>query len=665
MVRHVEGSSAERWLNQVTKWMPAPLRPYAASLFTLTVVTAATYAIMPNRPPGGRGFAGLVIGLLYLVILLGSSWLGYGSGVLTWTLIIFAVPRILGAAQRQITSETLSRFLLLLLVSVLISALAASLRRREAELIRAADDLERRVEERTIEATRAANEARAVSDSLREQAQLLDMAHDGVMSLDWNGTIRFWNRGAERMYGWTRDEALGRIAHDLLKTEFPEPLAAVEEKVATVGRWEGELLHSCKNGGKIRVSSRWAKREAGGASAGILEINTDITERSRIEEQLRQTQKLESLGVLAGGVAHDFNNLLTGILGNASLALDNTGPNHPNRVLIDEVMCAAERAADLTRQLLAYAGKGRFVMRTLDLSELVREIAGLVHASVPKQAQVGMQLAKDLPGIDGDPGQLQQIVMNLVINGAEAIGPEGGSVLIRTGFEEVDTNYVSTMLGAGESLKPGSYVSLEVRDSGAGMDEATLAKIFDPFFTTKFAGRGLGLSAVLGIVGAHEGALKVYSKPGEGTTFKALFPASSNSVRRQAPAARRDLNGAGTILVVDDEAVVRITAKHTLERYGYHIMLANDGVAALDAYSESPDLIGMVLLDLTMPLMNGEETLRRLQTINPRVRVLLSSGYNEVEAVQRFAGKGLAGFIQKPYTASALAEKVRKVLANV
>ena len=209
-------------------------------------------------------------------------------------------------------------------------------------------------------------------------------------------------------------------------------------------------------------------------------------------------QKLESLGVLAGGVAHDFNNLLTGILGNSSLALDNVGPNNPNRSLLEEVMRAAERAADLTRQLLAYAGKGRFVMRTLDLSDLVREIGGLVQTSLPKQAQLRLQLSGDLPGIDADPGQLQQIVMNLVINGAEAIGPEGGSVLVRTSVQEVDAHYISTMSSAGELLKPGRYITLEVHDTGSGMDDATLAKIFDPFFTTKFAGRGLGLSAVLG-----------------------------------------------------------------------------------------------------------------------------------------------------------------------
>lgn len=663
MVRQVERSEAEQWLNRATGWIPAPLRSYAISLFALIVVTAAAYPVMQIMHRGARGLPGLIIVLLYLLILLGSSWLGYGAGILTWTLI-FVFPRIFGISQpRQMTPDVLTRFGLLLLVSVLISALGASLRRREAELVKAADDLERRVEERTLEATRAASEARESAESLREQAQLLDMAHDGILSLDWDGTIRFWNRGAERMYGWTREEAQGRIAHDLLKTEFPEPLAGIEDKVATAGHWEGEIVHTHKDGSKLHISSRWAIRRArNGETPGILEITTDITERRRIEEQLRHTAKLESLGVLAGGVAHDFNNLLTGILGNSSLALDNVGPNNPNRSLLEEVMRAAERAADLTRQLLAYAGKGRFVMRTLDLSDLVREIGGLVQTSLPKQAQLRLQLSGDLPGIDADPGQLQQIVMNLVINGAEAIGPEGGSVLVRTSVQEVDAHYISTMSSAGELLKPGRYITLEVHDTGSGMDDATLARIFDPFFTTKFAGRGLGLSAVLGIVRAHHGALKVYSKPGQGTTFKVLFRASSNQVIHQTQPAKRQLDGAGTVLVVDDEEIVRLTAKHTLERYGYRAMLANDGVTALEAYRDQPGLISLVLLDLTMPVMNGEETLRHLQTVNPRVKVLLSSGYNEVEAVQRFAGKGLAGFIQKPYTAAGLAEKVKDAL---
>jgi len=254
--------------------------------------------------------------------------------------------------------------------------------------------------------------------------------------------------------------------------------------------------------------------------------------------------------------------------------------------------------------------------------------------------------------------------MNLVINAAEAIGPEGGTVLVRTGVQQVDSQYIDTMSSAGELLRAGEYTSLEVHDTGSGMTEDTLARIFDPFFTTKFAGRGLGLSAVLGIVRAHKGALKVYSKPGQGTTFKVLFPASLSSQGAQPLPFKGDLSGTGTVLIVDDEEVVRQTAGNTLERYGYKTVTAGDGVDAVDLYRRQPDTISLVLLDLTMPVMSGEDALRELQLINPKVRVLLTSGYNEVEAVQRFAGKGLAGFIQKPYTAAALAEKVKEVLAR-
>jgi two-component system cell cycle sensor histidine kinase/response regulator CckA len=235
---------------------------------------------------------------------------------------------------------------------------------------------------------------------------------------------------------------------------------------------------------------------------------------------------------------------------------------------------------------------------------------------------------------------------------------------VRTALQEVDRQYIGTMSSAGELLRPGRYVALEVHDTGVGMDEETLSKIFDPFFSTKFAGRGLGLSAVLGIVRAHKGALKVYSKPGRGTTFKVLFPASADAVAPVAAPETGDLTGAGTVLIVDDEEIVRAAARHALLRYGYQSIPAQDGEAALAAYKNCSGKVALVLLDLTMPVMSGEETLRHLQLIDPKVKVLLTSGYNEVEAVQRFAGKGLAGFIQKPYTAAALAGKVKEVLAG-
>jgi PAS domain S-box-containing protein len=768
---------------RIEERVPDPVVRYGLPLFSFAALFGIAYLcyfVLGIRFP-------LFYGLLYvllLIVMLGAAWLGYGPGVLICAIVTLALPHLRPGPARGARVD-LTRFALVLIISLLVSRISQIRRRTEAALRRTAEDLEIRVREQTGEAVRAAGAMRAAeerlrfvlysaeigywdhdvekdqttrsrkhdeifgyteampawslesflrqvhpadrqmvetgyqqalktgrmsmefrivwpdrsvhwvwvqaqapqgttgeagrlsgviiditgrrqtADSLREQAQLLDLAYDAILSMDWNGTITFWSLGAEQMYGWRREEAVGRICHDLLRTVFPQPLSEIESKLVSTGHWEGELGHTGRDGGHLRVSSRWAlRRDAQGRPQGYLEINTDVTERRRIDEQLQHTQKLESLGVLAGGVAHDFNNLLTGILGNASLALDAIPPHHPNHTLLEEVMKAAERAADLTRQLLAYAGKGRFVMRTVNLSDLVREIGGLVQTSIPKPVQLRLQLTECLPGIDADPGQLQQIVMNLVINGAEAIGPEGGTVLVRTKVQPVDEQYIETMSSAGELLRPGQFVCLEVHDTGSGMSEETLARIFDPFYTTKFAGRGLGLSAVLGIVRAHKGALKVYSKPGSGTTFKVLFPVSANPIGHQPSSAVRDLAGSGTILVVDDEEIVRQTARHTLERYGYKTLMASDGRSAVDVYRRQPDAIGLVLLDLTMPVMGGEEALRHMQLINPRVRVLLTSGYNEVEAVHRFSGKGLAGFIQKPYTAAALAEKVKEVLVG-
>jgi PAS domain S-box-containing protein len=643
------------------KRIPDTALRYATALLLLALLTGLAFL---TRFLFGYG-ATILFGLFYFIAILGAAWLGYGQGLVVCTLLTYVVAPWFSTRPLRSGPAELRRFGMLLASSLVVSTISWIVHRRQEELMRAAEELERRVQQGTEEARRSADARREIEHSVKEQAQLLDLAHDAILSIDSDATIRFWNSGAEQMYGWSRDEAVGRRSHALLQTVFPAPLEEIEESLLAQGRWQGELIHTRRDGAQLRTLSRWALRTGpDGRPAGFLEINTDITEKRRIEEQLRHTQKLESLGVLAGGVAHDFNNLLTGILGNASLAVDNVPPHHPNRFLLEEVMKAAERAADLTRQLLAYAGKGRFVMRTVDLSLLVREISGLVQASIPKGVHLRLQLSEQLPGIDADSGQLQQIVMNLVINGAEAIGPEGGTVLIRTSVQSVDEHYIETMSSAGELLSPGEYVLLEVHDTGCGMTGETIARIFDPFFTTKFAGRGLGLSAVLGIVRGHKGALKVYSQAGQGTTFKVLFPASEHRVSDQAPGFRGSLSGTGTVLVVDDEEVVRQTAKHTLERYGYRTVTAEDGSRAIDLYRNHPDGIVLVLLDLTMPGVSGEEALRQLQRINSEVRVLLSSGYNEVEAVQRFAGQGLAGFIQKPYTAAALAEKVKEVLTR-
>ena len=396
------------------------------------------------------------------------------------------------------------------------------------------------------------------------------------------------------------------------------------------------------------------------------EIRDYLEERARSEERLRETQKLESLGILAGGIAHDFNNLLTGVLGNASLALDDATPGSHLASRLEDVVKATERAAHLTKQLLAYAGKGRFVVEDLDLSHQVREITALVQASIPRTVQLRLELAEHLPCIEADSAQIQQVIMNLVINGAEAI-PENqaGSVLVATGVQDVDAAYIRTTLPDTE-ISDGQYVTLEVHDTGVGIRPDAVRQIFDPFFTTKFTGRGLGLAAVKGIVRGHKGAIKVYSTPGQGTTFKLLFPASRQEARHTASRTTEQhlLRGSGTVLVIDDEEIVRRTAQATLERFGYKVLLAEDGMQGVKRFREFAAEIQVVLLDMTMPVMSGEETFRELRLVRPEVRVILSSGFNEVEAIRRFTGKGLAGFVQKPYTSARLAEAVKSALAR-
>jgi signal transduction histidine kinase/CheY-like chemotaxis protein len=393
------------------------------------------------------------------------------------------------------------------------------------------------------------------------------------------------------------------------------------------------------------------------------ELRDRLVEDLRTEERLRQTQKLESLGILAGGIAHDFNNLLTGIIGNISLALDREGALSPRRRYLEDAIQASERAADLTRQLLAYSGKGRFAVQACDMSEIVRQISSLINTSISKNVTVMLNLVDGLPSIEADCTQLQQIVMNLIINAAEAIGTDTtGLVVVDTGQVQADEAYLKGTLGA-DSAAPGNYVYVEVRDTGSGIDEEALPKIFDPFFTTKFMGRGLGLAAVLGIVRGHHGALSVESTPGQGSTFRVLLPAMAVTASRQKTAVQRsDLSGAGTVLVVDDEEIVRRIAKNTLESWGYRVLLAENGQVAIERFAQKSDEIALVLLDLTMPVMNGEQTFQRLKRIKPSIKVVLTSGYDEADAMGRFVGDGLAGFLQKPYTARKLAERVKRVL---
>jgi PAS domain S-box-containing protein len=494
---------------------------------------------------------------------------------------------------------------------------------------------------------------------------LVDATSSVVWTADASGVLTEPQPSWEAYTGQTTDDARG---WGFLNAVHPDDRGRVgdhwRECVASGRLFEFELRlwHSASKAHHYCLARATPVRGETGQIREWVGAIADIEDRRKLDEQMRQTQKLESLGVLAGGVAHDFNNLLVGILGNASLAIETISSNNPARNMLRDAISAAETAAHLTKQLLAYAGKGRFVIEPVDLSELIRQIQKLIQTSIPKTVQLRLELQDRLPCVEADLGQLQQLMMNLIINGAEAIGEDKpGAVLVTTGVQHVDDGYIQTAL-APSQIQPGTYVTIEVHDTGVGMTDDVIARIFDPFFTTKFTGRGLGLAAVLGIVRGHNGAIKVYSTPGQGTTFKVLFPASGNvSSVTPAPEAAT-AHTAATILVVDDEPVVRRTAKSMLERFGYSVVMAENGKEGVELFRVLADKIAVVLLDMTMPVMSGEETFRELRALRPTVRVILSSGYNEVEAVRRFTGKGLAGFLQKPYSASALAEKVRSVI---
>ncbi len=535
--------------------------------------------------------------------------------------------------------------------------------------------------------TQRVETAQRLKDSEQRLAGIFDHLPDATFVIDAGGRVIAWNKAVEAMTGVPASEVLGKgnyahalpfygVRRPILADLVLKPDAGIESLYTNLRRQGQTLvaethLPNLGHGGIYVWAKATALYDAQGRLVGAIESVRDTTDRRRAEEerlrlesQMQQVQKLESLGVLAGGIAHDFNNLLMAVLGNAGLALLDLPPAHPARENLSAIETASRRAADLCRQMLAYAGKGRFVVQALDLNAVIREMTHLLDVSISKKVALRYRLADNLPAVEADASQMRQVIMNLITNASEAIGERSGVISITTAAMECDREYLSEMPYA-EGLEPGPYVSVEVADTGCGMDEATKARIFDPFFTTKFTGRGLGLAAVLGIVRGHRGAVKVYSEPGQGSTFKVLLPASAQPAQEEsARAGTGGWKGSGKALLVDDEETVRVVGQRMLERLGFEVVCAGNGAEALAIFRERPGDFVCVILDLTMPHMDGEETFRELRRVRPDVCVVLSSGYNEQEVTQRFAGKGLAGFIQKPYQIDALAQALRKALGG-
>ena len=502
--------------------------------------------------------------------------------------------------------------------------------------------------------------------------------------VEWEPDFRItrWAGQAESMFGWTAEEVVGRHFSEF-PFVHPEDSAKVNGVVERL--IDGRDRRNVSNNRNLTKRGRtvhcvWQNSvllDSAGRSVSILSLVQDVTERvlaerskgkeaadrQALERKLQESQKLESLGVLAGGIAHDFNNLLSGVLGNASLARMDLPAESPVQSFLEQIEFAAKRAADLCRQMLAYSGKGRFVVQRLDLNALIEETTRLLQVSISKRAVLKISLADALPAVLGDATQLRQVVMNLVINASEAVGDKSGFISITTGLTRADRGYLAGTFSAPD-LPDGDYIYLEVADNGGGMPPEVQARIFDPFFTTKFTGRGLGLAAVLGIIRGHKGALKVFSEAGWGTTFKILLPCAEGPAEMPAAAAAPALagwRGSGTALVVDDEETVRVTTARMLEALGFSTRLADHGRTGVEEFRAAPDAYALVVLDLTMPHMDGEEAFHQITAIRPGARVLLMSGFNEQEAIARFTGKGLAGFLQKPFNLAALREKLQQI----
>jgi len=506
-------------------------------------------------------------------------------------------------------------------------------------------------------------ERKRAEEQIREQAALLDQAQDAILVRDLDQSILFWNKGAEKIYGWTAEEVIGKNAGELLYKDRSGQFDAARRAIIQNGEWNGDLHQKRRDGSEIIVESRWTLvRDERGQPKSILVINTDVTEKKRMESQFLRAQRMESIGTLAGGIAHDLNNVLSPIL----MAIDMLqlkAADESSKKWLDVLRANAERGGNMVRQVLSFARGVEGERVALQPKHLVKEIVKILRETLPKSIEIGFHLPADLWIISADATQMHQVLMNLCVNARDAM-PEGGSISIKAENVFVDENYARMHIEA----KAGRFVVISVTDTGPGMTAEIQSRIFEPFFTTKdmTKGTGLGLSTALTIVKSHGGFINVYSELHKGSQFALYLPALDTPDSVQSAAAQTNLpTGHGElILVVDDEESIREITRGTLEAFGYTVLTASDGTEALALYADRKNEIAVVLTDIVMPFMDGPATIRALQRMNPDVRIIAASGLGTGQRAGEGALEGVSVFLNKPYTAEKLLTTLSRVLKD-
>lgn len=508
---------------------------------------------------------------------------------------------------------------------------------------------------------RYAIERKQTEQKIREQAALLDIATDAILVCSLDNKILFWNKGAERLYGWEAEEVKGKDASELLYKQMPH-FQEIDIALAKKGEWQGELHKITKADKQIIVQSRWTLvRDDEGKPKSILIVNTDITQKKQLEAQFLRTQRLESIGTLAGGIAHDLNNVLTPILAAVQILQMVVSDDRSQRIL-DLLETNTKRGADLIKQVLSFARGIEGQHTIIQVGHLIREIEKIAKETFPKSIDIQTDmLMMELWPVCGDATQLHQVLMNLCVNARDAM-PDGGTLIISAENLFIDENYASLNIDA----STGPYIVISVCDTGVGISPSISDRIFEPFFTTKEPGKGtgLGLSTVIGIVKSHYGFVNVYSEVDKGTQFRVYLPATQTSEISSFLASELPKGQGELVLVVDDELAIREITKASLEAYNYQVFTANDGIEAIALYAEYKDDISIVLTDMMMPSMDGQTVIRTLQKINPQVKIIAMSGLASNSAMAQSIGIGVKAFLSKPYTAEELLKTIKGVITE-